>query len=94
MTNMRKERLGKYLIWLYFAVTALDLIGVGLKNYGLELVSKPLIMVSLIAFYWVVSNKRSPIYLAALIFSLSDCRRVLTACKDLLSGKNPLERNL
>ncbi len=71
MTNMRKERLGKYLIWLYFAVTALDLVGVGLKNHRLELVSKPLIMVSLIAFYWVVSNKRSPIYLAALIFSLS-----------------------
>ena len=67
---MSKESKGNKLIWIYFIVTALDLIGVGLDIHWLELICKPLIMMSLIAFYWLVSPRRRKIYLAALLFSL------------------------
>ncbi len=67
---MSKESKGNKLIWIYFIVTALDLIGVGLDIDWLELICKPLIMMSLMAFYWLVSTRRRRTYLAALLFSL------------------------
>ena len=67
---MSKESKGNKLIWIYFIVTALDLIGVGLDIDWLELICKPLIMMSLMAFYWLVSTRRRKTYLAALLFSL------------------------
>ena len=67
---MSKESKGNKLIWIYFIVTALDLIGVGLDIDWLELICKPLIMMSLMAFYWLVSPRRRKTYLAALLFSL------------------------
>ncbi|MGA9269890.1 MAG: lysoplasmalogenase, partial [Lutimonas sp.] len=68
--TMSKERLGNTLTWIFFIVTALDLIGVGMDIHWLELICKPMIMVSLMAFYWVVSPRRRKLYLAALFFSL------------------------
>lgn len=67
---MSRERNGNRLIWIYFIVTALDLIGVGLKVDWLVMLCKPLMMTSLMAFYWVVSARRSKLYLGALFFSL------------------------
>ena len=67
---MKPESLGNTLIWIYFVVTALDLIGVGLDEEWLVLICKPLMMTSLMAFYWVVSSSRSKLYLGALFFSL------------------------
>ena len=67
---MSRESNGNKIIWIYFIVTALDLIGVGLKVDWLVLICKPLMMTSLMAFYWVVSTRRSKLYLGALFFSL------------------------
>lgn len=67
---MSRESNGNKLIWIYFIVTALDLIGVGLKVDWLVMLCKPLMMTSLMAFYWVVSARRSKLYLGALFFSL------------------------
>ena len=67
---MSRESKGNILIWIYFVVTALDLIGVGLKLDWLVLICKPLMMMSLIAFYWAVSPRRRKLYLGALFFSL------------------------
>lgn len=67
---MNPESIGNKLIWFYFIVTALDLIGVGLDLEWLVMICKPLIMTSLIAFYWAVSAKRQNLYLGALFFSL------------------------
>jgi len=58
------------LLWIYFIVTALDLIGVGLKVHWLVVICKPLMMTSLMAFYWVASPRRRKLYLGALFFSL------------------------
>lgn len=68
--EMKQESHGNTLIWIYFVVTALDLIGVGLHKEWLVLICKPLMMTSLMAFYWVVSSRRSKLYLGALFFSL------------------------
>lgn len=67
---MSPESRANKLIWFYFIVTALDLIGVGLHLDGLVMVCKPLMMISLMAFYWTASKKRQKLYLGALIFSL------------------------
>lgn len=67
---MRKELLGKYLLWLFFIVTAINLIGVGLRRPMIITFSKPLIMSTLIVYYLVVSSQRNKIFLVALIFSL------------------------
>lgn len=67
---MSPESLGNKLIWIYFVVTALDLIGVGLDIDWLVLICKPLMMTSLMGFYWVVSPRRRKLYLGALFFSL------------------------
>lgn len=67
---MRKEQLGKYLLWIYFIVTAINLIGVGLRRPVIIAFSKPLMMSTLIVYYLVVSGQRNKIYLVALIFSL------------------------
>lgn len=67
---MRKEHLGKYLLWLYFIVTAVNLVGVGLRRPTIIALSKPLMMSTLIAYYLVVSGQRDKIYLGALFFSL------------------------
>ena len=67
---MSRESKGNILIWIYFVVTALDLIGVGLKLDWLVLICKPLMMTSLMAFYWAVSPRRRKLYLGALFFSL------------------------
>ena len=67
---MSRDKQGNKIIWIYFIVTALDLIGVGLKVDWLVLICKPLMMTSLMAFYWVVSARRSKLYLGALFFSL------------------------
>jgi len=67
---MSRESNGNILIWIYFVVTALDLIGVGLKLDWLVLICKPLMMMSLMAFYWAVSPRRRKLYLGALFFSL------------------------
>jgi uncharacterized membrane protein YhhN len=67
---MSRESKGNILIWIYFVVTALDLIGVGLKLDWLVLICKPLMMMSLMAFYWAVSPRRRKLYLGALFFSL------------------------
>lgn len=67
---MSRESQGNKLIWIYFVVTALDLIGVGLGIDWLVMICKPLMMTSLMAFYWVVSPRRRKLYLVALFFSL------------------------
>jgi uncharacterized membrane protein YhhN len=67
---MSRESNGNKIIWIYFFVTALDLIGVGLKVDWLVMLFKPLMMTSLMAFYWVASTRRSKLYLGALFFSL------------------------
>ncbi len=67
---MKPESLGNTFVWIYFVVTALDLIGVGLDMEWLVRICKPLMMTSLMAFYWVVSSRRSKLYLGALFFSL------------------------
>ncbi len=67
---MKPESLGNTFVWIYFVVTALDLIGVGLDMEWLVQICKPLMMTSLMAFYWVVSSRRSKLYLGALFFSL------------------------
>lgn len=67
---MRPKSLGNKLIWVYFVVTALDLIGVGLDIDWLVLICKPLMMTSMMIYYWVVSPRRRKLYLGALFFSL------------------------
>ncbi len=58
------------LLWLFFLVAGLDLVGVGLGLRWMEVTFKPLIMVSLMLLYWVRSQRRNRLYLAALFFSL------------------------
>ena len=67
---MSRESNGNRLMWIYFIVTALDLIGVGLQVDWLVMICKPLMMTSLMAFYWAVSPRRRKLYLGALFFSL------------------------
>jgi len=67
---MNKRFLQGALTWIFFAVAALDLIGVGLGLSWMEFAFKPLIMISLLLLYLVSSASRNKLYIAALIFSL------------------------
>lgn len=67
---MEKNRILSALTWVFFGVTALDLMAVGMKIGWLELASKPLIVISLMMLYGFASKRRNPLYLAALFFSL------------------------
>lgn len=67
---MNKDNLQSGLVWLFFLVAGLDLIGVGLGLRWMEVTFKPLIMLSLILLYWVRSQRRNWLYLSALFFSL------------------------
>jgi uncharacterized membrane protein YhhN len=55
---------------MYFLVSGLDLIAVGLRIRGMEMVFKPLIIPTLILLYWIRSPRRDRLYLGALFFSL------------------------
>lgn len=70
MKITKRERNGKKLIWAFFIVTALDLIGVGMDHSWMVLMFKPLIMITLIIFYGIVSKVKSKLYFGALFFSL------------------------
>jgi uncharacterized membrane protein YhhN len=59
----------KILSWSFFTAAALDLIGVGLGLQWMQIVFKPLIVVSLVLLYLASSQKRNGLYLSALAFS-------------------------
>ena len=67
--QMNRGMLKEMLSWVFFTVAALDLIGVGLGLQWMQVVFKPLIMISLILLYLASSEKRNSLYLAALVFS-------------------------
>ena len=67
--QMNRGMLKEMLSWVFFTVAALDLIGVGLGLQWMQVVFKPLIMISLILLYLASSEKRNRLYLAALVFS-------------------------
>ena len=68
MINHDKSR--EFFHWSFFTVSALDLIGIVFSIYWMELLFKPLIMLSLIALYLLSSEKRNVWYFLALLFSL------------------------
>jgi uncharacterized membrane protein YhhN len=60
----------KFFHWVFFAVSAFDLIAIGLSVYWMELIFKPLILLSLLALYVMSSERRNLWYFLALLFSL------------------------
>ena len=64
------KNITKALTLLFFTVSALDIIGVGLNNLLLQTIFKPMIILSLIALYYFTVKKKNNWYLFALAFSL------------------------
>ena len=64
------DNIKKFFHWFYFAVCALDLIAIVFSIYWMELLFKPMIMLSLIALYLSSSERRNVWYFLALLFSL------------------------
>jgi len=66
---MKKETLRKLLITLFFTVSIADIIGVMIQNSLLQLIFKPLIIISLIVLYYFSAQKKNNWYILALVFS-------------------------
>ena len=66
---MKKKHLVKGLTVLFLIVSALDIIGVALNNSLLQIIFKPMIILSLIALYYFTVEKKNNFYLMALFFS-------------------------
>ena len=66
---MRNRNLTKALTLLFFTVSTLDIIGVGLNNSLLQTIFKPMIILTLIALYYFTVEKKNNWYLLALVFS-------------------------
>ncbi|AUC14729.1 hypothetical protein BTO06_06035 [Tenacibaculum sp. SZ-18] len=71
MVQVNQHNSKKVLVFsiLFFLVSVLELTGVYQKKIVLEFIFKPLLMVSLAAFYLVSVKKPSFLYLSALFFS-------------------------
>ncbi len=67
--NMQKNNLTKGLTILFFTVSLLDIIGVAINNSWLQVIFKPMIILSLMALYYFSVDKKSNWYLLALAFS-------------------------
>ncbi len=67
---MKKETLRKLLILFFFSVSTVDIVGVVLQNSILQLIFKPLIIITLIVLYYFSVKKKNNWYLLALVFSL------------------------
>lgn len=66
---MNNNNLTKGLTLLFFIVSILDIIGVAINNTMLQVVFKPMIIISLIALYYFTVAKKNKWYLLALAFS-------------------------
>ncbi|MCK5637222.1 MAG: hypothetical protein KAH67_00845 [Flavobacteriaceae bacterium] len=66
---MQKNNLTKGLTILFFTVSLLDIIGVAINNSWLQVIFKPMIILSLMALYYFSVDKKSNWYLLALAFS-------------------------
>jgi len=59
----------KLYLGVFIAVSILYVIGIVLNNEILKFVFKPLIMISLLAYYLSLVNKKHSLYIGAVIFS-------------------------
>ncbi len=66
---MKKNNLTKGLAIFFFAVSILDIIGVAINNSWLQVIFKPMIILSLMALYYFSVEKKNNWYLLALAFS-------------------------
>jgi len=66
---LKKKHLIKGLTVLFLTVSALDIIGVAIDNSLLQIIFKPMIILSLIALYYFTVEKKNNFYLMALFFS-------------------------
>ncbi|MEN8123780.1 MAG: lysoplasmalogenase [Bacteroidota bacterium] len=66
---MKTNKVTKGLTVLFFTVSILDIIGVALDNSLLQVIFKPMIMLSLIALYFYSVEKKNNGYILALAFS-------------------------
>jgi uncharacterized membrane protein YhhN len=69
MKNYKKYKLIKGLSALFFIVSILDIIGVALNISLLQVIFKPMIILSLIVLYYFSAKKKNSWYLIALVFS-------------------------
>ena len=67
---MRTIIITRNLTVLFFVVAILDIIGIVAEISMLQIVSKPLIILTLITLYYFSALQRSSLYLIALLFSL------------------------
>ncbi len=66
---MKNNNLTNVLILLFFIVSTLDIIGVGINNSRMQIIFKPMIILSLMALYFFTAEKKNNWYLLALAFS-------------------------
>ena len=60
----------KYIFWLFTAVSIIHILGLIFKFEVVSVVTKPLILISLLLYYLKSTNKRSTLYTGAVLFSL------------------------
>jgi uncharacterized membrane protein YhhN len=54
---------------LFFSISTLDIIGVWINNFWMQIIFKPMIILSLMALYFFTAEKKNNWYLLALAFS-------------------------
>jgi uncharacterized membrane protein YhhN len=59
----------KLVLWIFLAVSILDIVGVSINNSWLQLICKPLIIPTLALFYYLTSKSKNKWYITALFFS-------------------------
>ncbi|AOW19183.1 lysoplasmalogenase [Urechidicola croceus] len=59
----------KLILGIFLIVSILDIIGISIGNETMKYIFKPLIMLTLMAYYSVVVNNENKLYLAALFFA-------------------------
>ena len=66
---MQNNNLTKGLTFLFFAVSAMEIIGIAMNNSLVQSIFKPMMMLSLMALYFFSAEKRNNLYILALAFS-------------------------
>lgn len=59
----------KLVLWIFLAVSMLDIVGVSISNSWLQLICKPLIIPTLALLYYLTSKSKNKWYITALFFS-------------------------
>jgi hypothetical protein len=61
---------GKFIIWAYFSVAAVEVIGEVFSYKPILFVFKPLTLAVLMILYWLTSAKRNLLFIAVILFAL------------------------